>query len=102
MTISGLDVYNIVETILGTVNLQTMEIMDHLTKKVNKVRRTLNNLRKRPNAHRRHDPIEDEFARGSSFFFNSKEDLEYLSLNYRKERAANICTSKRRLVIIMF
>ena len=59
LRISGLDAYMIVETIIGIVNLQTLELIDHCTKTVYRVRRTLNNIRKRPNAHRRHDPIDD-------------------------------------------
>lgn len=84
------------------MNLETFEIIDRQTNHVRKVRRTINNIRVRPNAHKRHDPVENYYDNISIAQFHSKQDLEYLSLNYRKERAAKICSSKRRLVIIMF
>ena len=34
--------------------------------------------------------------------FIKETDLEWLSLNYRKERAASICQSRRRMILIMF
>ena len=71
----------------------TNEFLEKCTKIVYKVRRTATNFRKRPNAHRRHDPLGDEDARDSFFKFQYTEQLEYLSLNFRKEKAAKICSS---------
>ena len=51
---------------------------------------------------RRHDPVDLGEAFRSSQHFISENDLEFLSLNYRKERAAKISTSKRRMILIMF
>ena len=61
----------IIETVRGTVNLQTNILEDISTKERIEVRRTLNNVRKRPNAHKRHDPIDDLDARGSTVYFHS-------------------------------
>ena len=66
------------------------------------VRRTENNERRRPNAQRRHDPIGNEEGRVSDAHFIAHEDLEWLSLNYRKERAARLCKSRKRMILIMF
>ena len=60
------------------------------------------NERERPNAHRRHDPLDDTDIRFSSFHILSEEPLEWLSLNYRKERAVKISSSLRRMILIMF
>ena len=60
-------------------------------------------MRKRPNGHIRDDPQENEDVRSSgSFHFINPTNLEWLSLNYRKERAAKLCASKRRMLLIMF
>ena len=66
------------------------------------VRRTSNNYRARPNAQKRHDLVEDDLIRGSSKHFINQDDLEWMSINYRKERAAKICYSRRRMILIMF
>ena len=79
-----------------------MQLFESEFKRETFVQRTLGNIRKRPNAHKRHNPIEDLEVRGSSFNFFSKDDLEFLSLNYRKERASRISSSKRRIIFIMF
>ena len=34
--------------------------------------------------------------------FISKTELEWLSLNYRKERATKLAASKKRMILIMF
>ena len=71
-----------------------------------KIRRTLDNIKKRPNGNKRHDPLgiianiatnEDEMYR-----FVHHIDLEWLSLNYRKVRAAKLSPSKRRMILVMF
>ena len=100
--ISGKDSFKNVDIVRGTVNIDTNELTEKSTKKIIKVIRTPTNARKRPNAHRRHDPIVDEVSRESYFKFQYTEDLEYLSLNYRKERAAKMCSSNRRIVLMMF
>ena len=67
------------------------------------MRRSIDNQRVRPNGHYRHDP-----AQGSSILdlnklnFISETDLEFLSLNYRKERANKLSESRRRMILIMF
>ena len=67
------------------------------------VRRTPNNERNRPNARQRHDPVENDMHRQSDVhFLNNETDLEWLSLNYRKNRAAKITKSRRRMILIMF
>ena len=66
------------------------------------VRRTTENTRKRPYAGNRHDHpntgLQD--SNGQSFIY--KTDLEWMSLNYRKERAAKMSKSIRRMILIMF
>ena len=73
-----------VEILRGTIDLETFELFEENSKKPIKVRRTPTNIRKRPNAHRRHDPICDLNDRVSLFAFQYIDNLEYLSLNYRK------------------
>ena len=65
--------------------------------------RSKDNIRKRPFSHKRHDPYEgnDEIRRSSNFFFN-ENNLEWLSINYRKFRAAQISKSNRRMVYLLF
>ena len=67
-----------------------------------KIRRTKDNQRNRPNAQNRHDPPSDENLFYKSLHFVNATDLEWLSLNYRKERAAKMSSSKRRMILIMF
>ena len=44
----------------------------------------------------------DEEGRISDEHFIANEDLEWLSLNYRKERAARLSKSRKRMILIMF
>ena len=62
----------------------------------------MNNERRRPNAERRHNPVDEEDRRISDTHFIAQDDLEWLSLNYRKERAARLSKSRRRMILIMF
>ena len=67
-----------------------------------KVRRTKDNTRKRPNMGNRHD---NSYMSGQTFDglnFIKKIDLEWMSLNYRKERAAKMSPSIRRMILVMF
>ena len=66
------------------------------------VRRTENNCRLRPNASRRHDPVQFDVYLISENHFISDTHLEWISLNYRKEKAAAISPSRRRMVLMMF
>ena len=70
--------------------------------KIVKVRRREDNIRKRPNGHNRHDPFENEDKSTASLHFINPTDLEWMSLNYRKERATKISESKRRMILLMF
>lgn len=67
-----------------------------------KIRRTKDNKRYRTNAQNRHDPPSNENLLDESFHFVNPTNLEWLSLNYRKERAAKMSPSKRRMILIMF
>ena len=80
----------------------TNEYIEKSTKIVFKIKRTATNLRKRPNAYRRHDPLGDLGSSDNFFKFQYTDHLEYLSLNYRKMRAAKMCSSNRRMVLMMF
>ena len=66
------------------------------------VRRTTENTRIRPNAGNRHDHLNTGFQDSNGLSFIYKTDLEWMSLNYRKERAAKMSKSIRRMILIMF
>ena len=66
------------------------------------VQRTKTNSRNRPNASRRHDPVQFDGSRNSELHFISDTHLEWTSLNYRKEKAAALSPSRRRMVLIMY
>ena len=60
-------------------------------------------MRYRPNGSNRHDLfILDDSEGNDDFNFTNPTDLEWMSLNYRKERAAKLSKSKRRIILIMF
>ena len=69
-----------------------------------KVARTPENHRKRPNAETRHDPLgkDEDLPRRNSRIFLHDTDLEWLSLNWRKYRAAQLSSSNRRMILYMF
>ena len=71
--------------------------------KVINVRRTVDNVRKRANGCKRHNPFMDDLIgslEGTDFI--NPTDLEWMSLNYRKVRAAKMSPSKRRMILLMF
>ena len=65
------------------------------------VRRTHDNKRARPSENNRHDPG-DLASEVEGLKFIHPTDLEWMSLNYRKERAAGMSKSKRRMILVMF
>ena len=67
-----------------------------------KVRRSEDNSRSRPNAARRHDPVLLDGYRNSEKHFISDTHLEWTSLNYRKEKAAALSPSRKRMVLLMY
>ena len=66
------------------------------------VKRSTENTRIRPNAGNRHDHHNTGLQDSNSLSFISKTYLEWMSLNYRKERAAKMSKSIRRMILIMF
>ena len=78
-------------------------LIEETEKKIVKVRRTLDNKRVRPDGSNRHDPF-NHLAQDNedSKMINNNIDLEWMSINYRKERAAKLSPSKRRMVLVMF
>ena len=59
--------------------------------------------RLRPNRSQRHNPFATFGQKsGTALSFLSPTDLEWMSLNYRKERAAGMSPSKRRMILVMF
>ena len=95
--------FQFIRIIDGCVDLENMELTENDQETPVKVRRTPNNERNRPNARQRHDPVDDDLVRLSDVhFLNNETDLEWLSLNYRKNRAAKITKSRRRMILIMF
>ena len=67
-----------------------------------KIRRTTDNTKKRPNSCNRHDPSITGNENSTELSFINPTDLEWLSLNYRKERAAKMSPSIRRMILVMF
>ena len=73
------------------------------------IRRTLKNIRIRPNAQSRHDPFQSCQV-GNAFIPRTRtnsdllqqNDLEWMSYNYRKYRTARMSLSKRRMILLMF
>ena len=103
-TLSGNAEYKHVHVLEGTVNLVTYELaIEESSQSSVKVRRTPDNVRVRPNGHKRHNPFDDDndlSIMQDDFIENT--DLEWMSLNYRKRRAAMLSNSKRRLILAMF
>lgn len=98
--ISGLDRHKTTEILVGKVNFETFELT--VEKEIINVRRTVDNVRSRPNGYNRHDPFLDTTRPTNEMNFISPTDLEWMSLNYRKERANNLSPSKRRMILVMF
>ena len=67
-----------------------------------KIRRTTDNIRKRPNSGNRHDHSILSGQGSNELSFINPIDLEWMSINYRKERAAKMSPSKRRIILMMF
>ena len=78
------------DIIPGTIDLKSFEmtLIDQPNSQVVKVRRTTNNVKKRPNAANRHQNHLVGEQNINSLNFINPTDLEWMSLNYRKERAA--------------
>lgn len=73
-----------------------------LARSVIDVQRTRDNQRARPNEHKRHDPFHLQGEGTHGLRFINPTDLEWMSLNYRKHRAAKMSPSKRRIILVMF
>ena len=91
-----------VQIIIGVVDLDTDSLYDDSGNFKGKVQRTKTNSRKRPNASRRHDPVQFDARLFSEAHFISDTNLEWTSLNYRKEKAAALSPSRRRMVLIIY
>lgn len=88
---------------MGKVDFEKMELeIFGSVKRVVKVRRTKENKRIRPNAHKRHDPTLLEDALLDPLEIYSSTDMEWMSINYRMEKAARLSQSKRRIILVMF
>ena len=87
----------------GKVNFETniLHSNDEFQETI-QVRRSPDNRRSRPNSQSRHDPFVQLALDSERLNFTSSTDLEWMSLNYRKQRAANISHSKRRVILGMF
>ena len=88
----------------GTVDFDALVYNSYDVSESNmSVKRSENNVRKRPNGQNRHD----HFGSGLEDADNSlslikSTDLEWMSFNYRKQRAAKMSPSERRTILIMF
>ena len=56
----------------------------------------------RPNGYNRHDPFLYDYLDINDLDLVHSTDLEWMSLNYRKVRAARLSPSKRRMILAMF
>lgn len=83
------------------MNNLLLEIPGEETKSV-KIRRSHDNTRKRPNGVDRHDIMNVAMQNELHKSFINPTDLEWMSLNYRKERAAKVSPSRRRMILVMF
>lgn len=99
---SHIEDFTKVQIVNGSVNLVTLSYYDNSKVFKGIVRRTNDNSRNRQNAARRHDPAQFEGGRYSEIHFISDTHLEWTSLNYRKEKAAAISPSRRRMVLMMY
>ena len=97
-----LEVFRKVELLGGIVDLTDNSYTDLKGNKLGVVKRGLKGSRKRPNAERRHDPVLMNCRTLSMDHFISDTHLEWLSLNYRKEKAARISPSRKRMVLLMY
>ena len=80
----------------------TMDALDPKDKSL-KIERTKDNIKKRPNGQKRHDPFcFDDHARRNSDSMIAMIEREWLSLNWRKYRASTFSKSKKRMILIMF
>mgnify|MGYP001239966175 CR=1 FL=1 len=92
-----------IEIIQGNVNLQKLIMTPRdLDLEPIKVRRTQDNTRQRPNGQNRHDPFMNRISDANAMDLISSTDLEWMSLNYRKRRAAKMSPSQRRMILVMF
>ena len=66
------------------------------------MRRTLENIRNRPAGYKRQDPFDGFVMENGRLDLVNPTDLEWMSLNYRKAKAASISLSKRRMIHGMF
>ena len=103
-TISGKKNFKCTNIVMGTVDFDKFEMLTYvLSCNTVKVRRTPDNVRQRPNGHKRHDPLSNLDASVSmNKDLISSSDLEWMSINYRKVRATKLSKSKRRLILVMF
>ena len=99
--LSNLKGYSKVQLLLGVVDMENFTLKHHQKLKC-MVRRTENNTRNRNNAAKRHDPVQYIASRNSEMHFISDTHLEWTSLNYRKEKAAALSPSRRRMVLMMY
>ena len=67
------------------------------------MRRSNDNARNRTNERLRHDPFnyDENGVIGTGQSFLNPTDLEWMSLNYRKQRAARMSPSRRRMILVM-
>ena len=91
-----------VKIVNGIVDLEKNIMTTIQNKSMLEIQRTKVNTRKRRNAERRHDPLDFEGSRLSDNHFISDTNLQWTSVNYRKEKFANISPSRRRMVLIMY
>ena len=89
--------FRLVEIKLGTVDMEacTMVSLEEPPVETQIRRAEDNTKRKRPNARGRHDPYSTHYrgASTSSISSSHNTELEWLSLNYRKVKAAMLSSS---------
>ena len=75
------DHFRKVQIVIGIVDLDTYSLYDNKENFKGKVQRSETNSKIRPNASRRHDPVQFDGSRNSELHFISDTHLEWTSLN---------------------
>lgn len=87
----------------GIIDLEKLQLTPiEAGEAIFKVRRTPDNKKVRPNEQHRHNPFVEHHPHDTDTDFVNSTDLEWMSFNYRKTRAASMSPSKRRMILVMF
>lgn len=66
------------------------------------VRRAPDNVRKRNNSYRRHNPTTQGCEAEDVTDLVSETKIEWMSINYRMEKISQLSDSKKRIILLLF